>query len=91
MVSRDRRARRTTGVDARIPNFLAVPIVIASTGFINTGPARLGRAHAERHGVRVLPVPSPLPSFSFSLIWHKRFDEDPAHRWLRELVVSIAT
>ncbi len=75
-------------IAARITNFLAVPIVIASTDFINTGPARLARIHAERHAVRVLPVPFPLPRFTFSLIWHKRHDEDPAHRWLRDLVAE---
>jgi DNA-binding transcriptional LysR family regulator len=78
-------------VAARIPNFLAAPIVIANTDFINTGPARLARLLAERHALRILPVPVPLPRFKFSLVWHKRHDADPAHRWLRDRVVAAAT
>ena len=38
-----------------------------------------------RHRFR-LPVAT--PEFTLSLLWHPRMDADPAHRWLRSLVLE---
>lgn len=77
-------------VAARIPSFLAAPFVVATTDMINTGPARLAERFADLHPVRVLPPPLELPTFHLRLVWHRRFDQDPAHRWLRTLISSVA-
>jgi len=34
------------------------------------------------------PLPVPTPQFTVSLLWHPRLDADPAHRWLRGLVLE---
>jgi hypothetical protein len=36
----------------------------------------------------VLPPPIALPTYPEEAYWHERFDADPAHRWLRELVAG---
>lgn len=33
-------------------------------------------------------LPVPVDGFSISLMWHPRGEADPAHRWLRELIVA---
>jgi DNA-binding transcriptional LysR family regulator len=38
--------------------------------------------------IRALPFPSPL--ITLSMIWHRRVDNHPAHRWLRDTVRSLA-
>jgi hypothetical protein len=35
-------------------------------------------------GLRVLEPPIALRPYALSLVWHPRFDADPAHRFLRE-------
>jgi DNA-binding transcriptional LysR family regulator len=46
----------------------------------------------ERHtgnlcaGMYSFALPLPIPQFTVSLLWHPRFDGDPAHRWLRGCV-----
>lgn len=35
------------------------------------------------------PLPIPAPEFTVSLLWHPRLDADPAHRWLRDLILNI--
>lgn len=41
-----------------------------------------------RSGMHSFPLPIPMPEFTVSLLWHPRFHADPAHRWLRELVLD---
>ncbi|MBX9634267.1 MAG: LysR family transcriptional regulator, partial [Magnetospirillum sp.] len=43
---------------------------------------------ALRHGMHSFPLPVPMPELTVSLLWHPRLDADPAHRWLRSLVLD---
>jgi DNA-binding transcriptional LysR family regulator len=40
-----------------------------------------------RAGMYTFPLPFTTPEFTVSLLWHPRYHADPAHRWLRGLVV----
>jgi DNA-binding transcriptional LysR family regulator len=42
-----------------------------------------------RDGLVSFPLPVSVPAFALSLLWHPRFDADPAHRWLRGCVREI--
>jgi DNA-binding transcriptional LysR family regulator len=42
-----------------------------------------------RAGMRSFPLPVPVQDITISLLWHPRLDADPAHRWLRGLVLEI--
>ena len=41
-----------------------------------------------RAGMHTFTLPFATPEFTVSLLWHPRLQADPAHRWLRELVVA---
>lgn len=41
-----------------------------------------------RTGMHSFPLPVPAPEMTISLLWHPRLDADPAHRWLRGLVLD---
>ncbi len=86
-----RERKLTRRLVLRVPHFLSAPLVIAESDAIITLPARVARAVAAQHRLAVRKPPLPLPGFSFSQFWHARNDEDAGHRWLRELVWSIAT
>lgn len=43
---------------------------------------------ALRAGMHSFPLPIPMPEVTVSLLWHPRLDADPAHRWLRGLVLE---
>jgi DNA-binding transcriptional LysR family regulator len=83
-----RRLRRRVAV--RVRYFMAAPLIIARTDLIMTGPRMLLRYFAELVPLQVLPPPLKLPSYPEEAYWHQRFDADPAHRWLRELVRRAA-
>ncbi len=42
-----------------------------------------------RAGMHTFVLPFATPEFTVSLIWHPRFHSDPAHRWLRAVVLEI--
>ena len=77
-------------VAARVPSFLVVPVIVAGSDYVNTGPERLARHMARRYPVRLLPPPLPLPAFEMQLAWHARFEDDAAHAFLRGCVARVA-
>jgi len=42
---------------------------------------------ADRLLVRQLPFE--MPRIEVALLWHRRHEREPAHRWMRELVSQI--
>jgi DNA-binding transcriptional LysR family regulator len=42
-----------------------------------------------RAGMFTFPLPFATPEITISLLWHPRLDGDPAHRWLRGLVIEV--
>jgi DNA-binding transcriptional LysR family regulator len=42
-----------------------------------------------RAGMFCFPIPLPTPEFTVSLFWHPRLHADPAHRWLRDVVLEL--
>ncbi len=45
--------------------------------------------HAAASGLESFELPLPTPEFKISAMWHPRMDADPAHRWLRDTVMSV--
>ncbi|MET2826820.1 LysR family transcriptional regulator [Mesorhizobium shangrilense] len=45
--------------------------------------------HAATAGLESFDLPIPMPEFKISAMWHPRTDADPAHRWLRDTVMSV--
>jgi DNA-binding transcriptional LysR family regulator len=84
--------RRT--VAAVVPGFPAALAVACASDLVALLPASFMLAH-HRPGsapaaasAHVFELPVPAEVFSISLMWHPRAEADPAHRWLRELIVA---
>jgi DNA-binding transcriptional LysR family regulator len=80
--------RRTVALTT--PRFLTVPSLVARTPVIVTMQARLARLFAAELGLSLSPPPVELSELTISLLWHASYDHDPAHTWLRELVIQVA-
>jgi DNA-binding transcriptional LysR family regulator len=48
-----------------------------------------GLANDQTAGLQSFELPVRAPEIVISAMWHPRVDADPAHRWLRETVVSV--
>jgi DNA-binding transcriptional LysR family regulator len=49
----------------------------------------LASDHVATFGLENFELPVPTPEFKISAMWHPRVDADPAHRWLRDIVMSV--
>lgn len=80
------------GVEPRVQvvveSFLALPYMITGTDRIALVQARLAPRLAAAGDVRVLPCPFDAVPLVQALWWHPINDRDPAHVWLRELLVE---
>jgi DNA-binding transcriptional LysR family regulator len=73
----------------RLPAFAAVPTVIASSDLIVTLPKRVAEIIARISGCVVVAPPFTTPRVTVILAWHRRNDNDPAHRWLRTTIERV--
>jgi DNA-binding transcriptional LysR family regulator len=76
-------------IAARVPDFLVVPMILARTELIVTLPSRVAVVFAQLGKFKVLELPIDMPSFEVRLHWHQRFHQDPANRWLREVMAEL--
>jgi DNA-binding transcriptional LysR family regulator len=76
-------------IGLRVPNFLGLATLIASTDFVAIMPERLGQIFARFGQVRMHEVPFKLPPYQVMQYWHERYDRDPAHQWLRRLIADV--
>ncbi len=93
-VSTEELVRRLFDIDLTVqlavPSLLHLPLVLAGTSYVATMPERVLRMAAHAPPLKAFPAPFPTPVQHEALLWHKRQDPDPAHAWLRELIVEIA-
>ena len=56
--------------------------------------AVMGRQFAEEfrraYAIELAPLPFPSPPLNSVMVWHSRFDDHPAHKWLRGAIRSAA-
>jgi len=64
---------------------------VAESDCIATLSELFVRKAAKRFALQVLAPPLALPSCAASQVWHSRLDADPAHSWLRRLIVRVAS
>ncbi|AYD00204.1 LysR substrate-binding domain-containing protein [Neorhizobium sp. NCHU2750] len=77
-------------VAVSVTHFLSIPELIAVTDYCTTLPTLICRRLALDPRLKVLPAPVDLGTFPVEMAWHVRYRNDPAHRWLRGLIVDVA-
>jgi DNA-binding transcriptional LysR family regulator len=83
-------------VAIRVPYFESALRIVAETDYIATIPAALvnptacsGTGSRRRPVLVCLKTPVAIRGFVLQAVWHRRHDDDPLQRWLRELLESI--
>lgn len=70
-----------------VPGFAALPAFVRGTPLLATAPSLLGRTALA--DLASAPVPVHCPSMPMYLIWHMRYQQDAAHRWLRAQLHAV--
>ena len=79
---------RERRVSVSIQSYALAPLVLASTDCICTLPKRFLQRFEDT--LDLFSPPLPVSVFGMSLFWHSRMRTDPAHIWLRKLVLQTA-
>ncbi|MDD3445428.1 MAG: LysR substrate-binding domain-containing protein, partial [Zavarzinia sp.] len=69
---------------------LAAGAMIAASDLLLTLPRSVAAVLAPGFGLVTAAVPLDLPPVRLSMIWHRRDDEAPLHRWLRRELAALA-
>ncbi|MFC7542866.1 LysR substrate-binding domain-containing protein [Siccirubricoccus deserti] len=75
---------------AVVAHLSAVPEILQRTDMIITLSARLACQMSEAHGLVLRDPPVAVQHTRLSLIFHRRFEADPGHAWLRRLILAVA-
>ncbi len=91
----DERLAPWVGVERRaevvVANFHALPGLVVGTKRVATVQLRLAKKLTSSYPVRIVGAPVPMPPLDEAMMWHPRFERDPAHVWLRALLKRAAS
>jgi DNA-binding transcriptional LysR family regulator len=79
-------ARRVT---LRAPYISAAAILVQSD-LVATLTRRGAQEFVRNHPLQIREPPYDSPLLRTVMLWHRRLDSHPAHRWLREIILSVA-
>ncbi len=83
-----RRIRRKVALYT--PHFLGVPFIVARSNLIATMPYAVARQFASMSTALAVAIPPyDIPGFELRLHWHRRFDNEPRSRWLRQQLSTV--
>lgn len=75
---------------AVVAHLSAVPEILKRTEMVMTLSSRLARVIAEDHDLVLRESPVEIRHTRLSMIFHRRFEGDAGHAWLRRLMLSVA-
>jgi DNA-binding transcriptional LysR family regulator len=74
---------------ATAPTNTAALLMIEGTDLVGMIPERMSRTAVEALGLRSFELPFAPLVVAISFAWHRRYDADQAHRWLRNVIRDV--
>lgn len=73
-----------------VTDFMAIPYLVRSSPLIGVVQRRLANLVQAHLPIRIFAPPFPINDINETLIWHSRNSTDPAHEWIRALILDEA-
>ena len=64
-------------------------VMVSQTEVISTLPVSMADYYKDIIGLQVFDLPFSSHALTLNLLWHKAFNDDQGHQWLRDRVVQI--
>ena len=71
-----------------VESFFLIPFLLAGTRLVSLVHERLARRLRDLADIKIIELLFDTPSISEAMYWHPRLTSDPAHRWLREMLLE---
>jgi DNA-binding transcriptional LysR family regulator len=82
------KAGRTRRVVLAVPHFQAVAMAVARGRLIAAVPRQYAEVVAEDLRLSLFAPPVSVDVPQIFMYWHRRYDDDTAHRWLRQQILA---
>jgi DNA-binding transcriptional LysR family regulator len=69
---------------------LSAAAILSATDMVAVLSRRLAEHWMRTYGLSTRKLPFASPSIRTAMLWHRRFDNQPAHRWLRGVIQHAA-
>ncbi len=73
-----------------ISHVLLTNLLLPGSDLIASLPQRNAAFFASERGLAVRDLPFEVPEFETHMAWHQRYEDDPGHRWMRNLIKQVA-
>ena len=68
---------------------LATAEMLSQSDLVTVMAKHAAGVFAAMASLQVMALPLPSPSLTIAMLWHRRNDDQPAHRWLRSVVRDV--
>ncbi|MCG9746292.1 LysR family transcriptional regulator [Shewanella sp. Isolate8] len=75
-------------IAVNLTDFNSAMQLCEQSDLILCSPAKYAKEMMGQFKLVTLPIPTEMVPGTYVLLWHKHFDLDPSHRWLRELIID---
>jgi DNA-binding transcriptional LysR family regulator len=72
-------------------SYAVLPCIVAETGCLALVPESLAQRASKMCPIQIIVPPIDIPKMDWVMVWHKRNDNDPAHKWLRSVLIDGVT
>jgi DNA-binding transcriptional LysR family regulator len=69
--------------------FLSAAQILATSDLVSVFPLNIARHMTKSHGLVLHHLSRPPKPIEAAMIWQRRLDNQPAHAWLRELIIRV--
>lgn len=74
-----------------VTGFLSPARILSMTDLSLTCPRRLAQSYLEFFPLKIYELPYKIPTMSVVQVWHERQQDDPAHKWFRQLLHEVCS
>lgn len=75
-------------VAVQLPSVMTAPFIVANSQLLITLPRRVALLLADAIPLAIYPAPFDIPRYLLKVYFHRRHSNSPAHRWMREQLLS---
>jgi DNA-binding transcriptional LysR family regulator len=70
--------------------YLSAAAILVQSDLVATLSRRIAEEFVRDHALQIREPPYNSPLVKTLMLWHRRLDRHPAHRWLRDTIVSVS-
>jgi DNA-binding transcriptional LysR family regulator len=70
--------------------YLSAGSILVQSDMVAVLGRQMAQGFRRAYAIELRDLPCPSPPVRSMMLWHRRFDGQPGHRWLRETIASVA-